>query len=86
MWRVEHQFDRSPKSKMPATIQPLSPLLTEAANVSAQPRVLIAVRSACLVSTPLGLPISCSASICRFLLCFGFAGGFLAPDLTFPIK
>ena len=27
-----------------------------------------------------------AASICRFLLCFGFAGGFLAPDLTFPMK
>ena len=26
-----------------------------------------------------------AASICRFLLCFGLAGGFLAPDLTFPI-
>ena len=48
--------------------------------------LLIAVRSACLFSTPLGLPVSCSASIYRFLLCFGFAGGFLAPDLTFPIK
>ena len=35
------------------------------------------------MSTPLGLPVSCSASICRFL-CFGFADGFLAPDLTFP--
>ena len=27
-----------------------------------------------------------AASTCRFLLCFGFAGGFLAPDLTFPMK
>ena len=45
---------------------------------------VIAVRSACLVSTPLGLPVLFSASICRFLLCFGLTGGFLA-DLTFPI-
>ena len=34
------------------------------------------------MSTPLGLPVSCSASICRFLLYFGFAGGSLAPDFN----
>ena len=27
-----------------------------------------------------------AVSICRFLLCFGFAGGSLAPDFTFPMK